>query len=312
MTMNQAAQRFTLSVEFAGICLYVIDDTIEGDKREREVAVLMPTCVPTPDGRAGGRHHEDETDGARHVPYLMMDLANIVPGVTTPGLLADGPKFQVVRRLRREELFFEPQEPIGPVIRLVPDPLPLPNLTVYNDRIRLRGDPLAAIRPNDRLELNVRTILRGGTLEATTIGGAGVGQRRGGWDQNPADWAGSIRWTRENIPGNSLTIRILNWDNQQSTPLTLRPVTLGGRDVIELKIAILCETNPLEWREFAARFVRDDRDFKWLYRLFEARNGGGLNAVRGRGREFPFPMVTQRHPRTTGNTGCTGGQFQIP
>jgi hypothetical protein len=307
MTSAQGANEFTLSVEFAGISLYVIDDTRGRDTRD--VAVLMPTCLPSQSGHGRGRH-EDETEGVRHVPYLLMDLANFDQQVTTPGLLADGPKFQVVRRLSREEIVFRLEDPEGG-IKLAPDPLPLPDLSVYKPAIRLIPDVLS---DNPSGVLNARTILKGGELAATTLGGPGKNNGGHGreWDKHDLDWNGSIKWTRKEIPGNSLTIEFRNWDTRQITPLTITPVKRANDTVIELKIAILCETNPLEWREFEPRFEKEDRDFKWLFRLFEAEGGSVLDAVRGRGREFPFPRINHGKPRTTGNAGCTGGQFGIP
>src|SRR5262245_17853032 len=81
MTTGARAADFTLSVEFAGICLYVVD------RQQRNVSVLMPVA----DGRVD-EEHEDKTDGIRHVPYLLADLANITPGVPA-GLAGDGPQF---------------------------------------------------------------------------------------------------------------------------------------------------------------------------------------------------------------------------
>ena len=116
---------------------------------------------------------------------------------------------------------------------------------------------------------------------------------------------------REQYRGGSLTIKIRNWDTGQSTPLTLKPS--AGRDLIELKIANLCEDNPLEWKEFENRLQKDDVDFKWLYRLFEAKTGGRLlDVFGGRGHKLPYPKLAPRRARTTGNTGCTPGQFRLP
>ena len=323
MATTQRPDEVTVSVEFAGVCLYVIDDR----QQKRSVSVLVPTCVPIERVRT---HHDDEDVGARHVPYLLMDLANLDLGQTVaPGLVPDGPRFQVVRRLSREELFFAPGEPQGSVVQLVPDPLPLPDLSVYKDRIRLK-DLLSAIPPNERPELNVRTILKGGTLAAITVGGSGngggrpsqnPGRKNPKWDEALADWAGSIKWTRtikkEVLQNTPFAIQIRSWDTGKETPLTLKPVerTNGGviEEVIELKIANLCETNPLEWKEFEHRSQEDDVDFKWLFRLFEASNGGSLLEVfGGRGHKFPYPKLKNRPARTTGSTGCTGGQFGIP
>ena len=301
------SDEFRLSVEFAGICLYVIQDKTAdpADPEKEAVTVLMPKA----DGRVNTKH-EDGTRGARHVAYLLMDLANLDEGVS-PGQVADGPQFQVVRRLRREELVFEPLEPQGSLITLDPNPLPLPNLRIYDDKIDLKPGMISGTPPG---ELDVRTVLRGGDLTATEIGGSANGKRRD-WPTVADDWAGSIEWTRiikkDSLPEpekGSLRIRIRSLDTgkETTTPLTLRPVTRGGEAVIELKIAILCENNPLEWKEFEPKFEKNDRDFTWLFRLFEAIGGGSpLKAIRRK--KFPYPKLTPRKARTTGTSGCTGG-----
>jgi len=303
MTIEQGASAFTLSVEFAGICLYVIDR-----RQAPSISVLMPTCVPTPNGRVN-TEHEDKTNGARHVPYLLANLANFGQSVP-PGLAGDGPQFGVVRRLSREELFFEPEEQTSSQVD--PDRLPLPDLGHYKRSITLPDGLLRDIAPNERPELNVRTILKGGALEATT--GAGSGSSVPGaspnWDESEADWAGSIRWTRT-VPGKSLTIRIRSWDTGQTTPLTLTPVNRGTGPVIELKIANLCEENALEWKEFEPKFDKHDVDFKWLYRLFAPNVGSSILAALGK-KELPYPLLKPRGARTTGNTGCTGGKIGLP
>jgi hypothetical protein len=299
MSVQPGSGDFTLSVEFAGLCLYVVDR-----RQAPSVSVLMPTCVPTPNGRVK-TEHEDKTNGARHVPYLLANLANFGQNVP-PGPAGDGPQFGVVRRLSREELFFEPEEQTSSQVD--PDLLPLPDFGVYKGSISLQQALLGDIPPNDRPELNVRTVLKGGTLSAIT--GTPAPGRDPSWDQSEADWAGSIGWTRT-IPGRSLTIRIRNWDTGQETPLTLTPVARGGRPVIELKIANLCEDNALEWKEFEPKFDRRDVDFKWLYRLFAPNAGASILAALGK-KELPYPLLKPRGARTTGNTGCTGGKIGLP
>ena len=290
-----------LSIEFAGICLYVIPPG------QQTVDVLIPTCVPTPNGRIK-TEHEDKTIGARHVPYLMANLANFDPNVPA-GPVGDGPQFGVVRRLNREELFFDPVPSESKAFD--PDALPLPDFTVYKE-IGLLDGLRSNIPPNGIPELSVRTVLKGGALTATTLGGSGAPVPSGNphWDEQEADWAGSIRWTGT-VPGDSVTIRIHNWDTRQDTPLTLKPVTRGGNQVIELKIANLCEDNPLEWKEFEPVFDRRDVDFKWLFRLFAPNAGGSILAALGR-KELPYPLLKSRGARTTGNTGCTGGKVTPP
>ena len=62
MSNSAGVKSFTLSVEFAGLCLYVIDR-----QKDTVVSVLMPTCVPTPNGRVK-TEHELKTNGSRHTP----------------------------------------------------------------------------------------------------------------------------------------------------------------------------------------------------------------------------------------------------
>ncbi len=178
---------------------------------------------------------------------------------------------------------------------------------------RLLGPPV---------ELDVRITLKGGEFTAETVGGSGRGEvdaRRRNWDEVEADWAGSIKWTRtikkDSLPKDFLTIGISSWDTGPGARFRLTPIRRGSGEVIELKIANLCEENPLEWWEFEPTFDKDDVDFKWLYRLFEAKDGGSLlKAIRGSDprSKFPYPKLTRRGARTTGNTGCTGGQFTPP
>jgi hypothetical protein len=316
----KAATDVTVSVEFAGICLYVTHRERPNDTRTppSRVTVLMPTCVPN---QSVSAKHEDGDTGARHVPYLLMDLANLDQRVP-PGPVGDGPQFEVVRRLRREEILFDPIEPEGSVVELDPSPLPLPDLSVYKPAIALKEGVFSDPPPNELQELNVRTILRGGKLTATTLGGSGrrnVGTDHGrDWDKFETDWVGSIKWTRtiarDVLDETPFTIRIRSWETGEITPLTLTPVKRNGGEVIELKIADLCETNPLEWKDFEPRFDKDDVDFKWLFRLFTAPNpndrGSLLKAIERA--KFPYPFLRPRGARTAGTQGCTGGQFGLP
>ena len=128
------------------------------------------------------------------------------------------------------------------------------------------------------------------------------------WDESEADWAGSIEWTRDTVPGDSLTMRIRNWDTgQQTSTYAEAGHPRRQNEVIQLKIANLCEDNPLEWKEFEHNIAERDVDFKWLFRLFAPNAGGSILAALGR-KELPYPLLKPRGARTTGNTGCTGGK----
>jgi len=299
MSVQAGSGDFRLSVEFAGLCLYVIDR-----RQAPSVSVLMPTCVPTPNGRVKAEH-EDKSSGARHVPYLLANLANFGQSVPS-GLAGDGPQFGVVRRLSREEILFEPDERTSAEVDL--DRLPLPDCGNDKGKIGLRDGLLRDVTRDALPELNVRTVLKGGALGATTGTAAAGGNPN--WDESEADWAGSLRWTRT-VPGNSLTVRIRGWDSGEETPLALTPVNRGNGPVIELKIANLCEENALEWKEFEPKFERRDVDFKWLYRLFAPNVGSSILAALGK-KELPYPLLKPRGARTTGNTGCTGGKIGLP
>lgn len=294
MSIEPEVEDFTLSVEFAGICLYVIDP-----KKER-VAVLLPTAN-------GGINptHEDGTDGARHVAYLRMDLANFDPNVP-PGSVPDGPQFEVVRQLRHAEIRLEP-EASEDFFRV--EPLSLPDLSVYEGKIRLKKNLFTDddLFPNNPpAELQARMMLTGGTLAATVAGGSISPPKPGrdpAWDTSDFNWAGSVRWTCT-IPGDSLTIRIVPLDGSaEPPPLRLVPAVRGTDRVIDLKIANLCESNPLEWRDFERKHVRDDVDFKWLFRLYDPIGARTIRAALNRP-SLPYPRLAKT--RTAGNQGCTG------
>jgi|SRR5215204_3070997 len=288
----------TLSVEFAGICLYLIHP------EKKSVAVLMPTALPSPDGRISTKD-EDGDDAARHVAYVRMNLANLDPNVP-PGLVADGPQFEVVRQLRRAEIRLEPESSEN-FIRV--EPLPLPDLSVYRGKIELKKDLFAdkdRFADNPPAELQARMMLRGGTLAATVASGSISPPKPGpdpDWDKSEFNWAGSVRWTCT-VPGDSLTVRIVGFDGGAETSLRLVPVVRPTGRVIELKIANLCETNPLEWRDFEQKHVREDVDFKWLFRLYDPIGAPSIRAALNR--PLPYPRLARRGARTAGNQGCTG------
>jgi hypothetical protein len=225
-----------------------------------------------------------------------------------------------VHRLSREEVLFPP---VGSAIQFIPPDLPVPDLSFYKPDIDLKGGQLSGTPPATRPELNARTILRGGTLTATSLDG-NVGKPHATWHGADEAWAGSIIWTQDIQTADPRLTRfkfdILDWGTGNQTPITLKPVARTVDDVtqwvIQLKIANLCETNPLEWVEFQHRLQQHDVDFKWLFRLFDSTNKVKhpklVDAVGGPGRKFPYPRLKNRPPRTTGSTGCTGGQFGLP
>ena len=285
---------FKLIVRFTGLCLHVKHP----DKTA--VAVLMP------DGRYLGdeKLYADRTPAAAHVGYIRMDLANIVAGSTQvtlprgerPGRVAasDGPYFETICRFgdltegqlaAGRTLDFGLPAPAVPINHTAE----LPNLDLIAPNIPLRpglftklggATPAAGSTPAIRSPLLFRTLLLGGTVESAPgkIDESWSIDRRLNQPLGPpliSPFPGETVWTRDVPDQDSMTLTLTDFDgsNRMQVPLT----QVNGE--IRLKIANLCEENPVEWGEF---FVRagglEDSDFKWYYELLDPP-GDSANAT---------------------------------
>lgn len=290
---------FELRVQFAGICMFVVDD------KEKQVGVLMP------DARVeGGVDQHPDTSPARfHVGYLRFDLANLAnlnPRFATAGG-GENPLNEGVHQFDREDLEFVVEFDDGEdgditrsssglpeFEKIAPDP-GQPN------RSRFQLKP-GTFKPQPHDKLLMRTILRGGKLEGeATADWYFPNLYKPGQPVYQDQFPGSVRWT---CRVKSVTVRIRKFDGSQTIEFPLSPVNEG--EVVHVKVANLCSHNPLEWENLESRqAARDDDDFKWLYLLFEEPQPGWRTALLGD--RFPHPH--RPDVAAAGDEGCVGGSI---
>jgi hypothetical protein len=258
---------FRLEVEFTGLCLYVRRPEVEGKKK---LTVLMPDCRRSYSDSV----HDDGSLAEPHVGYLRVDLANLVDKFPTADEMNE-PRGEVIYRFDRQELDLG----IADDSNMTFEPLGLPS---FNTILKTppRAELFDAVPPDDLL---FRTVLCGGEIRGKRGNGhwafrdvkIEVNGKNG--KTHAGQFSEVITWTRTEIPGESLTLKISAFSGAKD-PV---PITLHARNnIIRLKIANLCSTNPLEWDGLIMHVVRDtDNDFKWLYRLFP-KNGAKLHVPR--------------------------------
>ena len=270
-------------VVFSGIVLTVLHPETQ------ESAVLMPDCR---EGIRDGRSSlvlEDGTTGSPHVGYLRFNLANLdgVGNQFPRGDDANGPSFEVVHRLRREELVFDvaPEEwdtasakrtcsgaPSASFNEIAPGLLPKPD----------------AFESQPGRDVLFRTLLLGGTLEGVSLGRQWVfpstllsDERRRCRERYRGAFANSEFWIRD-LDREDLPMRLVSLDGQGETRIRLLP---DENNVITIKLANLCSHDVLEWPEFKPLPADEDLDFKWYYRLL------ALNPTSLVGSELPHPRA---------------------
>lgn len=289
---------FDLSVEIAGVCLYLIHPDLD------EVAILMP------DGRRGkvDRVHLDKDSGEPHAGYLRFDLASLGPAANPllpsipGGEEFDGPAYEGVHRFDRQVLHFG----MEPAPGTKPGDLHLANFDEFASTL----EPLPDLFSTNPATLLMRTTLKGGTL--TTEPGnqlLGIPKRLHKDDVDglhTGAFAGSARWAAE-VPGNEITLTIAGFDGTAAHTLVLHPVTQpDGKRRLRLKIANLC-CNALEWKWLSEDDGRGpDLDFKWLYRLFDLGQAGPML----QGTELPVPEEVP--PLVFGGRHCNGARKRFP
>jgi len=286
---------FELRVEFSGLCLYL--PTPRGD----QAAILMP------DGRrrSADLMHADDEPAEPHVGYLRFNLANLnsaAEGID-PRLTPNEPPYEVIHRFGRHVLDFGLDDPQPMDIRL-----PLPDFREFAPSLVLKPG-LFGEAPDPTLLL--RTIIAGGSL------GAQEGNRNWripntlnpGGQEVSGQFAGSIMWTRT-VDQDSLNLRIHSFDGFKEVVIPLHPTPdADGQAVILLKVANLCAYNPLEWEDMNPQDASGpDKDFRWLYRLVEPREGGELGDVL-KGAPLPVPHPAEDEPSPAGREHCIGGRI---
>jgi hypothetical protein len=303
--------RFELRVEFAGLCLYVVDPG--GTK----VAVVMPDARRTVDGL-----HADDEIGESHAGYVRFDLANLdvgrnsrlsVAGGTMLDEGAGSPPCEVVHRFDGQRLDFRlpdgsplPEQPFETMKLGVPD------FSTFATSVGPIPGALNFGSAPPR-EVLMQTRITGGALKATGRGKtwafssalAASTNGNGGPRPYSGQFAGFAVWTRD-IDASGITLTISNFDGSGEQTIPLVPTVIKGRRVIALKVANLCANNPLEWDEYPLRtVVSHDLDFKWLYRLLKPATGEYKAVLAGA--ELPFPRALAN--QAFGDEDCMGGSI---
>jgi hypothetical protein len=322
MSNGAGAGPITLRVEFSGLCFYMIHDpernTADPEDRNRgmakKFAILMPDARKT-------RHpvHADGYAGDPHVGYVRFDLANLDLGDTgvAPGIVEDDvgrPRNEIIHRFDGEVLDFG----LGDGQVDVKYDLGLPSFNKFADTLRPIDRLFDAAPPSDLL---MRTVLSDGEISAT--GSGKIWALRDKLNGKPnADpyanqFAGYSVWNRT-LQDPRLTVTIRKFDGTAVARIPLKAVPVRGLDgdvksMITIKVANLCSDNPLEWRDdFAVRTVdKEDKDFKWLYRLMEPQKALRTDYATLLGQsQLPYPE--QLGVQAFGDEDCIGGSFTTP
>jgi len=259
---------FTLSVQFTGLCLHVINPD-----RPNEAAVLLPDAR----FRNKVQSHVDGTPAVPHVGYLRVDLANVAlsnaaarfPRGELPAEDPDdddGPFLEIIYRFRRQTMDFGLPPNDDPI-----DAAPgVPDLTHIAPPLQLLPD---LFKGSVASPLLLRTLVQGGTLKPTADTSFFETWSVDGRLNTASPTAiikkfsGDVTWIRP-VDGDDLTITLTNFDGSNPLILPLKPVDTPVGKVIMLKVANLCADNPLEWNDFQLRMPdSEDSDFKWCYKL---------------------------------------------
>ncbi|HYR10817.1 MAG TPA: hypothetical protein VEQ60_23765 [Longimicrobium sp.] len=286
-----------LRVEFSGLCLYVYD------AEKGKVGVLMPDCrADTAD-----RVHPDTTEGAFHAGYLRFNLANLegVPQTGASPLPAGsdqaGPEYEVVHRFHFQQLEFVG---LADEAMAAPD-LGFPDFGEFAEDVALKPGMFGPTPPE---ELLMRAVLEGGAVQSARFNTWKLPDHLKPQSDYGGTFARRATWTRT-LAGETVTVRITPLHGEgDAVEITLRPA--GGEDTILLRVANLCEDNPLEWPELkddAKGPPATDDDFKWLYRLLDSTSQPFEERVPANA-ELPVPVLV-KNGQVAGVQGCLGGMI---
>lgn len=283
---------FQLQVKLTGLCVFGIHGA------DKKIVVVMPDTRFRRDGRGAvvPMRHADGDAAVPHVGYVRFNLANL-SSTSATGVphtnIATAPPYEVTHRFNQESLDFglapDAQDITNHELRLpnfddfapVKEPMP----TAFGD------DP--ATTPPSVL---MRTVLTGGTIRSTGTMGEDWyfnGDLRPDGQRTEGYYNGDVQWIRD-VDANELTLTIKRFKPEtgdSTVTINLKPTSVGsGRQIIPLKIANLCATNPMEWRELDMRQVRGaDKDFKWFYNLLQLKSQYDPT-------EYPTSLVPHPHP----------------
>jgi hypothetical protein len=284
---------FDLTIEFAGLCLYIPLNVQSG--AFKELGVAMPDARPHDPARKDPWQNDPAKES--HVGYLIYNLADMrdaygKPVGIGPTRAAAGEPVQCVYRFSREAI-----EIAGVAPDVMTAKLDLPDFSEFATllkpiddlftgapkellmRMRLPGGEFKSLGTSDHA-WDVNKILSGKPFEAVTKKFASYGQ-----------------WTTR-IQSDTVTLNLTPLEGDTATTIVLAPA--DGK-AVSLKISNLCCVNPLEWPELPGHVqeIREDHDFRWLYHLMTPKNGtwdtiAGLPRIPDPTRLMvPVPMV---HP----------------
>jgi len=301
-TRDLETGEFRLQIEFSGLCLFITR------KDKRRVTVLMPDARR--ERSVEVMRHHDGTEAVPHSGYVRFDLGDALPGVfSVAPNNSVGPRNEGIHRFDREELKLN----LGDAPRIKTDELEFPDFGKINDRLQVNPRMFDDSPP---AELLMRMDLTGGCFTAHS-GGCN-------WtfpDTNLASgpyqgqFANYVTWTRI-VKQDTLNVTIAPFGKAGFT----FPLHPSENRLIRLKVSNLCAENPLEWPDLALRVIapnqNEDKDFKWLYRLFvvkgEKEVKDAIPVAVGARPGGNVPLMVPILDRTSGPASieqdCTGGK----
>jgi hypothetical protein len=271
-----------LEITFTGLNLFV------QHKDKDQVAVLQPWCLPDADpNNPDYMIHADESRGIPHVGFVAFDLANVGAAIGNASLQGEG---VFLFRGHTLDLGIAKGDPVE-----IKD-LPVPDFGKFAPTLKVPANLLPSPAPL------MRTVLHGGLL-------TGSGSQEFHLPQvlntnSPALYkpqlANSVTWTRT-LTGDSIILKIGNLAGTEKTEIPLK--LAGSTGKISLNIANVCSENPLGWEDFPPNeILKDDEDFKWLYRLLDSPKPYPQMLL---GSPLPIPRAVITNP--VGVENCIGG-----
>lgn len=253
---------FDLVIEIAGLCLYIDPKTAPGSK----LGIVMPDGRLRPGDPVPIDPYIDGSPAVPHVGYLRFDAASLATGISNfPLPNPDHPSYEVVHLFNNEELSFDLLKPGGNVSKSPK----VPDFGLFAPELAPRADLFGAAPKG----VVMRTVLYGGQIFGKVdtmkwvLGDSFVTNRF-----VIDTYQGTVFWKRTFSGDGKLTLSLASLAGGGTTTIPLQAIPKAGslNPTIDLKLANLCATNPLEWEELHLHTINTgDRDFKWLYSLVD-------------------------------------------
>jgi hypothetical protein len=306
---------FTLRVTFTGLCGFVENEN-KNDPTPL-CAVLVNGTRPATDRNFRAL---DDTPLRFHRPFVTFPIPSVQPA---PDDVLDQPMTHGIWYLNRERLHFE----------IPPSEVAANRLDIQ--RLDLRGNPhpeepnmtnrehresytwIADLRQVVAAEhtLDCQIVASTGVIPPSVIGQVLIPGGR----LRPALFTRAV-WEFANTlsgPGPGYTPRVFahevsfTWDNLTQAALVSQPLDATrpvrrlsltpaeGTTLVRVRIANLCDTNPLGW--LLPREPEADRDMKWFYELLSAPAKQSIRDILARERKtLPIPEVRRMATSVSG------------